>query len=87
MNALSLRRRAPLRLVRQTPQPDPPPGKPVDRPWGPLAAPVDPLETQLRMRAQSLLSGTRFRDGGTGCPPLSIEQAHDVMRWYRPPSA
>lgn len=49
--------------------------------WGPLAAPVDPLETVLRIRAQALMTPT---PRGGACPPLSIEQARDVLAWYRP---
>lgn len=42
-----------------------------------LAPPVDPLETTLCARAQSLLTG-----GELGvCPPLPITQARDVLRW------
>jgi hypothetical protein len=65
-----------VRLLRQAA----PATKP--RVWGPLAAPVDPLETQLRARAQSILSGPLIGQ----CPPLSIEQARDVVAWYRPKS-
>lgn len=48
------------------------------KPWpGALAAPVDPLETTLCARAQSLLTG-----GEMGvCPPLKPHQARDVLAW------
>lgn len=45
------------------------------------SAPVNPSETDLRMRAQSLLSGMRFKDGSTQAPVLTIEQARDVLAW------
>lgn len=48
--------------------------------WVPLAPPVDPEETRIRMRAQSILSGGEIGQ----CPPLSITQANDVLAWYRP---
>lgn len=49
--------------------------------WGRLSAPVDPGETWLCMRAQSILSG-----GDMGqCPPLDLRQARDVLAWYTPP--
>lgn len=50
-----------------------------DKPW-PLftSAPTRPEETQIRMRAQSLLSGSII---GGQCPPLTLEQAQDVLRW------
>jgi hypothetical protein len=63
-----------VRLVR--PAPPRPPGA-----WGPLAAPVDPLETVDRARAQSLMSPT---PKGGACPPLTLAQARDVLAWYRP---
>jgi hypothetical protein len=51
------------------------------------AAPTDPRDVALRMRAQSLLCGIAFRDGSTQAPPLSIEQARDVLAWYCPEAA
>lgn len=48
--------------------------------WQPLSAPVDPQETLLRSRAQSILSGGEIGQ----CPPLTIEQARDVLAWHRP---
>ena len=48
--------------------------------WESLSAPVDPQETQIRIRAQSILSGPEL---GV-CPTLTIEQARDVLAWYRP---
>jgi hypothetical protein len=48
--------------------------------WGRLSAPVDPEETRICMRAQSILSG-----GDVGqCPPLDLQQARDVLAWYQP---
>ncbi|MGN2243835.1 hypothetical protein ACFWZU_10035 [Frateuria sp. GZRR33] len=48
--------------------------------WGRLSAPVDPEETRIRMRAQSVLSGGELGQ----CPPLDIRQARDVLAWYAP---
>jgi hypothetical protein len=48
--------------------------------WGELSAPVDPEETRTCMRAQSILSGPLIGQ----CPPLPIDQARDVIAWYRP---
>jgi hypothetical protein len=45
--------------------------------WGVLAEPVNPLETQLRMRAQSILSGPLIG----ACPTLTLSQARDVLAW------
>lgn len=59
---------------------------PVERLKPALSRPVDADETHLRMRAQSLLSGIRFFDGSTACPPLTLAQARDVIAWYRPAS-
>lgn len=50
------------------------------------AAPTDPQDVALRMRAQSLLCGLPFRDGSTQAPPLTSEQAHDVLAWLAPES-
>lgn len=49
--------------------------------WAALADPVDPLDTHARMRAQSLLSGLRYRDGSTNPDVLTLSQAQDVLRW------
>lgn len=49
--------------------------------WMALSAPVLPLETDQRMRAQSLLTGLRFRDGSRSPDLLTIDQAQDVLRW------
>lgn len=46
--------------------------------WGMLSAPVDPKETQIRIRAQSYLSGPLI-DGV--CPTLTLSQARDVLAW------
>ena len=40
-----------------------------------------PLDNQARSRAQSLLAGTLYRDGSTNPGPLTLTQAHDVLRW------
>ncbi len=48
--------------------------------WGVLSAPVDPEETRLCMRAQSILSGPDLGQ----CPPLDIKKALDVLAWYAP---
>lgn len=48
--------------------------------WSELPAPIFPDETDLRMRAQSILSGPDLGQ----CPPLTLEQARDVIAWYRP---
>lgn len=42
---------------------------------------ADPMETHHRMRAQSLLAGTAYRDGSTNPGTLSLEQARDVLAW------
>lgn len=46
-------------------------------PWGELSAPINPDDTRLMYMAQSILTGP---DIGV-CPPLTLEQAHDVLRW------
>ena len=46
-----------------------------------LGKPIDPQETQDRIRAQSILTGSLI--GGV-CPTLTIEQARDVLAWYSP---
>lgn len=48
--------------------------------WGRLSAPVDPEETRICMRAQSILSGGEIGQ----CPPLDLRQARDVLAWYKP---
>lgn len=62
----------------------------LDRPvvstakWTPLSAPVDPLDTQRRMRAQSYLSGSLLvseRCPSGSCPALDTHQAIDVLTW------
>ncbi len=45
--------------------------------WPPLSEPVMPAETDARIRAQSILSGPLIG----ACPPLSLDQARDVLRW------
>lgn len=46
-------------------------------PWPLLPAAVDPRETRTIMRAQSILSGPLIG----ACPPLTAEQAADVLKW------
>jgi hypothetical protein len=43
-----------------------------------LPKPVDPLDNTILARAQSLLTGAPI---GV-CPPLTIEQARDVLAWH-----
>lgn len=43
-----------------------------------------PLDTQARMRAQSLLAGLTYRDGSTNPGTLTLEQARDVLAWATP---
>lgn len=45
------------------------------------AARTDPLENTLRMRAQSLLAGTAYRDGSCNPGTLTRAQAQDVLAW------
>jgi len=59
-------------LARVIPQPARP-----DKPWPTLPGAIDPAETRTIMRAQSILSGPLIG----ACPPLTIEQARDVLRW------
>lgn len=40
-----------------------------------------PDDTAARIRAQSLLAGTRYRDGTTNPGTLTPEQARDVLAW------
>lgn len=49
--------------------------------WPPLAAPVFPMETHAMCRAQSLLTGLRYRDGSSNPDTLTFTQARDVLRW------
>lgn len=71
-----------VRLLRAVPKAKLPPRKPGT--WGPLSEPVDPIDTLTRSRAQSLLCGMRYRDGGTNPGTLSIDQARDVLAWSQP---
>lgn len=68
MNALARR----LRLLPKLAPPQRKRGE-----WGPLSEPVIPSETDERMRAQSILSGPPVGQ----CPPLTLAQARDVLRW------
>lgn len=67
-----------LRLIRRRPVAAP---EPRGGPWGPLAEPVLPNETDARMRAQSLLAGLQYRDGSTNPGTLTYPQACDVLAW------
>lgn len=40
-----------------------------------------PLDNVARSRAQSLLAGIEYLDETTNPGPLSLAQAHDVLRW------
>ena len=78
-----------LRIVHATVQPSPvqrteAPKPKTTAPWPMLAAPIDPLETVLRSRAQSALTGLTFRDGSRVCDVPSLDQARDILAWYRP---
>jgi hypothetical protein len=46
-------------------------------PWGELSAPINAGDTRLMYLAQSVLTGP---DLGV-CPPLTLDQALDVLRW------
>ena len=48
---------------------------------GPLAGPVQPMDTHTRMRAVSVLFGIEFLDGTRHPDAISLDQAHDVLRW------
>ena len=67
-----------LRVSLLRPKPDPKVGA-----WSPLSAPVDGLENFVIARAQSLMSPT---PKGGACPPLTLDQARDVLRWAKEPS-
>jgi hypothetical protein len=78
-----------LRIVRAYVQPSAvqraeAPKPKTDAKWPMLSTPIDPLETVLRSRAQSALTGLTFRDGSRVCDVPSIEQARDILAWYRP---
>lgn len=45
------------------------------------AARTTPLDNIARQRAQSLLAGTRYRDGSTNPGTLTLTQSHDVLAW------
>lgn len=49
-------------------------------PWPELAPPVDPADTLLCMRAQSMLSGPDLGQ----VHDLTPNQARDVLAWYNP---
>ena len=79
------------RLLRVVSRLCPQPVRP-DKPWPLLPAAIDPYETMAIQRAQSLLTGPTLAIGRgvdehgnkepTGsCPPLTIDQARDVLRW------
>ena len=48
--------------------------------WGHLSAPVDPADTLLCMRAQSILSGAELGQ----VHDLTLDQARDVVAWHHP---
>lgn len=80
-------RRQTLHLVKpgqEISEAEAPSNPPAARRWGQLAAPVDPIETLLRMRAGSALFGFDFQDGTRYPDVLTIEQARDVLAWYSP---
>lgn len=52
--------------------------KPKPGTWGPLSEPINALDNFTISRAQSLMSPT---PKGGACPPLTLEQAVDVLRW------
>lgn len=87
-----------LHVVAPVPTPAPPlptdeaapatPARIDTRGWpmtGPRPRRIDPAETLIRMQARSALTGIAFWDD-TRSPPddLSIDQARDVLRWFRP---
>lgn len=41
------------------------------------------FRTRDQYQAQSILTGIQFRDGSTTCPPLTLDQAADVLQWSR----
>lgn len=45
--------------------------------WGPLAAPIYPGDTEIIMRAVSILTNVEQHDGA-----LTPDQARDVCNWY-----
>lgn len=49
--------------------------------WPRLSSPVDWEETNIRSRAQSYLCGIAFKDGSSQCPPLTLAEAKDVLKW------
>lgn len=59
-----------FKLIKSAPKPKP-------GAWTMLPPPVCALETRDIMRAQSILSGPLLGQ----CPPLSLEQARDVLAW------
>ena len=42
---------------------------------------TDPIDNQVRIRAQSLLCGQSYRDGTTNPGTLTLGQARDVLVW------
>ena len=65
-----------LRIVK--PRPVAPPQRYGEAPIERLAAPVHMADNMLIQRAQSILSGPIIG----ACPPLTVEQARDVLRWH-----
>lgn len=54
--------------------------QPAPEPIAQASTYADTADTALRMRAQSILSGALIGQ----CPPLTSDQAADVLAWYRP---
>ncbi len=65
-----------VRLLKLAAPPKAKPGA-----WPMLSEPVLPNDTDTRIRAQSILTWIRYRDGSTQCPPLTLAQARDVISW------
>lgn len=47
------------------------------------AALIEGEMLRVKYMAQSLLTGVNFRDGSSVCPPLTLDQAYDVMKWAK----
>lgn len=48
--------------------------------WQQLSAPIYAADNVTIQRAQSLLTGSLL--GGKVCPPLTVEEAVQVMAWH-----
>lgn len=62
-------------MTTLTQTPKPPYGV---KPWPQLSAPIDPLDSVLISRAQSILVAL------VGSIEITAEQARDVIAWHRP---